>query len=84
MRVQQPFHQAKAHLGTPPPRSSQIRSETHVQGSPSGFNASTGKPVQLPRSIYVGVFPNVYHIWPQKRIALTGRDAKPRKRQYAS
>ena len=33
---------------------------------------------------YMWVFFLNYHIWPQKRIALAGRGAKPRKRQYAS
>lgn len=78
------FPPGQCSLGYTPPRSSQIRSETHLQGSPRGLNASTSKSAQLPRSIYAGVFPNVYHIWPQKRIALAGRGAKPRERQYAS
>ena len=78
------FPPGQCSLGYTPPRSSQIRSETHVQGSPRGLNASTSKSAQLPRSIYAGVLPNVYHIWPQKRIALAGRGAKPRERQYAS
>ena len=58
----QPFSPGQSSLGYTPPRSSQIRSETHLQGSPSGFNASTGKPAQLPRSIYVGVFLNMSYM----------------------